>query len=193
MPQLRTDYIADIGNQFNPVRATSNALAVQQQQQNLASGAQGLQMNDQLMKIRQKAIDRFKFQDEQDAIQYLEQTADKVTFDNYPQYRQHVIELGLNPALMPEGFNSPQEFEQWKVQGQQWLQEYAAKHKLEGFKNQLAMERQGAKYQSETELEKLKQQNRLKLEGVKGAQSLRAIQEKAKYEKTGSGGAAAAR
>lgn len=73
---------------------------------------------------RARAIERFKFQDQDDAVDYLIKTLPFVSLKNYAAGVKHYTDLGANPDLFrdPASFKSEEEFEGWKNQGLYGLQ-----------------------------------------------------------------------
>ena len=75
--------------------------------------------------LKQKAIERLKFQDEKDALDYLYNSAPMITYDNYDKSKQHLIDLGLNPDALPDKSSfgvegtpeAKKNFEKFKIQG----------------------------------------------------------------------------
>ena len=50
---------------------------------------------------RTTSLKKLKFQDEKDALTYLYESSPMITYDNYTESKQHLEELGLNPAFLP--------------------------------------------------------------------------------------------
>ena len=84
-----------------------------------------------------RGVERLKFKDEADALDYMIKSSPMINWQNYPQSRQHLLDMGLNPATLPEpeaiynqameaGVDPNQFFESWKnkalITGQQRLE-----------------------------------------------------------------------
>ena len=84
-----------------------------------------------------RGVERLKFKDEADALEYLIKSSPMINWQNYPDSRQYLIDMGLNPAALPEpeaiygqameaGADPSQFFEAWKnkalMTGQQRLE-----------------------------------------------------------------------
>jgi len=84
-----------------------------------------------------RGVERLKFKDEADALDYMIKSSPSINWQNYPDSRQHLIDMGLNPAALPEpeaiygqameaGVDPNQFFEAWKnkalMTGQQRLE-----------------------------------------------------------------------
>lgn len=50
---------------------------------------------------RTRAVEKHKFQDELDALNYVYKAAPMISYDNYNDSKKHFEELGLNPDLLP--------------------------------------------------------------------------------------------
>ena len=120
---LRTDYIRDIGAQYQPRQAQINALRAQAMQQQIGQREQMFPFQIQQARME---IERSRFKSEQEAIDALWRFKDNVTYQNYPTFRQAMITRGLNPALLPESFASEAEFTNWKIGSERQLEAYRA-------------------------------------------------------------------
>jgi len=87
--------------------------------------------------VYKREVERLKFKDEADALDYMIKSSPMINWQNYPDSRQHLLDMGLNPAALPEpeviynrameaGADPNQFFEAWKnkalMTGQQRLE-----------------------------------------------------------------------
>jgi hypothetical protein len=68
---------------------------------------------------------RDKLQVERDLMDWATKSLNYIDPAEYPQFRETAIKYGLNPAVLPEGFESPQAFEEFKVKVNVGAPEYA--------------------------------------------------------------------
>jgi hypothetical protein len=100
MPNLlRTDYITQAAQ--HAVDAPENRLRREAMEQHNVA--------------RQHAIDQFKFRDEVDMLDYFIESKPHITFEMWPDARQHFIDLGAPPELLPENFESREEYDKWMI------------------------------------------------------------------------------
>jgi len=100
----------------------AGANIVGQEQANTLRGMQIEQMPEEIehqRKVRERAISKWAFEDEKDALAYMKKSAPFITLDQYPAAVKHFTELGAHPDLFPpvEAFEGdPAKFEAWKLQ-----------------------------------------------------------------------------
>lgn len=92
MVELRTDYITDIATA--PQRAKRNMLMDERLRQQNVLGQQSITKG-------QRDIQRFQFQDMQEATDYFMQVKDNITIENWPRFRQYSEARGVPRELMP--------------------------------------------------------------------------------------------
>lgn len=92
------------------------------EQQNRLRAMQLKQMPEDIeyqRKVRERAVSKWVFEDEKDALDYMKKSAPLITLDQYPAAVEHFTELGANPEIFPpvETFEgNPEKFEAWKLQ-----------------------------------------------------------------------------
>ena len=84
-----------------------------------------------------RGVERLKFKNEADALDYMIKSSPMINWQNYPDSRQHLLDMGLNPSVLPKpeviynqamkaGADPNQFFEAWKdnalMTGQQRLE-----------------------------------------------------------------------
>jgi hypothetical protein len=98
--QLRTDYI--LAPSQAAVQAPFNALKKQEVQQSLDIGQQDIGMNELKMQKLQQELDSYKFQDDDDAIEWWNEVKGMVNLGNYDSMKQAAVMKGANPELFPD-------------------------------------------------------------------------------------------
>lgn len=65
-----------------------------------------------------------RLQYEKDLMDWAVKSLNFIDTEEYPQFRETAIKYGINPALLPEGFDSPELFEEFKMKASIGVPEY---------------------------------------------------------------------
>lgn len=138
---LRTDYIRDIGAQYQPVQNKINALTIRGMEQDQQHRAQmqpiqqqaaqlGVDQAQMSMEQARAEKEKYSFKNEGEVWKWFDQVKAHINPGNYESFKNTAVFRGINPELFPEAaaFQGPG--------GQQKLQEflYSAERMREQFK-----------------------------------------------------------
>jgi len=111
---------------------------------------------------------------ESDLLQYGKESLSQIGFNEYPQWREHMVKMGLNQELLPADIRHPLEFENWRKRAigaadrmseeAKAMLEIAKTEQKERIKSRYAIETQKQKTAITTEgqLKVAKQQSKMK-------------------------------
>jgi len=94
---------------------------------------------------RAASLQQLQFKNEKEVFDYFEESAPFVTFDNYAESAQHFIELGANPAIFPESFETEEDYDKWKSDSLAYMDKQKAAIKEPGETADRALEERRVK------------------------------------------------
>lgn len=116
-PTLNTDSGIDVGN----VLLT-------------AEGIKGARMQNTLYENRIKNMgrdtERETLKYESDILDYAMKSARMTNFEEYPMFRENLVKKGMNPQILPEGFETPEAWTTWRENALSTADERIALNKL---------------------------------------------------------------